>query len=173
MAILFLAYDYSLKTVFNLNPKKLIDQRVMCDYELLRKRRPGIGWGWSWKLCSSLGQVVWNIILCLKLLTWIRSYQTFFLRKRKIFPFFAVKLGRFIENTPFFITYKHSNLKAKIGKQRKTKFGRIGSRQFWTNLTVYPTRYNFGLDESVTYYLNGPLWQWRHRRCDKQSHIIE
>ncbi len=38
-------------------------------------------------------------------------------------PFFAIKLGHFL-------FYKHSILTTKIGKQRKTKFGRIDS---WTN----------------------------------------
>ena len=55
------------------------------------------------------------------------SYQTLFLRKHIIFPFFAVKLCHFIVNTTFFICYKHSSLTAKIGKWRKTNFGRIDS----------------------------------------------
>jgi hypothetical protein len=58
---------------------------------------------------------------------WSRSYQTFFLRKHIIFPFFAVKLGHFIVNTFFFTCYKHSSLAAQIGKQKKTKFGWIDS----------------------------------------------
>ena len=58
-----------------------------------------------------------------------QSYQTFFLRKRIIFLFVAVKLGHFIVNASFFICYKHSRLTAKIGKHRKTKIGRINSCQ--------------------------------------------
>ena len=48
-----------------------------------------------------------------------QSYQTVFLWKRRIFPFFADKLGRFIINTHLFLCYKHSSLTAKIGKPEK------------------------------------------------------
>ena len=51
----------------------------------------------------------------------------FFLCKRIIFPFFAVKLGHFIVNTYYRICYKHSSLRAKMGKWRKIKVGRIAS----------------------------------------------
>ena len=51
-----------------------------------------------------------------------------FLRKRINCPFSAVKLGHFIVNTPCCLCYKHSSLAAKIGKRKKTKFGRIDSR---------------------------------------------
>ncbi len=65
--------------------------------------------------------------------TWLRyytrsqPYQTFFLCKSKFFPFFAIKLGHLIVNT-FFLCCKHLSVTMKIGKQRKTKFGRINSR---------------------------------------------
>ena len=58
---------------------------------------------------------------------WSRSYQTFFLRKHKIFPFSADKLGCLYSKWMFPLCNKHSNLKAKIGKQRKANFGRIDS----------------------------------------------
>ena len=53
--------------------------------------------------------------------------KLFFILKRIVFPFFAVKLGHVIVYSSLFICYKHSSLTAKIGKQRKTKFGRFDS----------------------------------------------
>ena len=61
---------------------------------------------------------------------WIRSrssYQTFFHRRQRFFPFFATKLGHFVVHTPFVICYKHSSLTLRIGKPKKWKFGRIDS----------------------------------------------
>ena len=51
--------------------------------------------------------------------TWSRSYQTFFLRKCRIFPFFATKLGHCTVHTFFITCYKLSSLTAKIGKSEK------------------------------------------------------
>jgi hypothetical protein len=50
----------------------------------------------------------------------------FILRKTKIFQFFAIKLGHF-ELETIFSCYKHSSLTTKIGKRKKSKFGRIDS----------------------------------------------
>ena len=44
-----------------------------------------------------------------------------------MFPFFAIKIDCFIMDTIAFICYMHSSLTARIGKQVKTKFGRIDS----------------------------------------------
>ena len=56
-----------------------------------------------------------------------RYYKTLFLCKRIIFLFFALKLGHFILNTSFFHLLLSLKLNSKIGKQRKTKLGRIDS----------------------------------------------
>ena len=64
--------------------------------------------------------------LSLFVITGSRSYQTLFLRKHIIFPFFVVKLGHSIVNTTFFICYKHSSFRVSENV-RKTKFGRIDS----------------------------------------------
>jgi hypothetical protein len=52
--------------------------------------------------------------------------QNFFLCKKKgFFPFFAIKIGHFKVQK---ICYKHSSLTTKIGKTKKSTFGRIDSR---------------------------------------------
>ena len=61
--------------------------------------------------CTKADKVWWN-------------WPNFFLCKRIIFQFFAVKLGHFRDNSIVFICYKHS----KIRKQRKTKLCRIDSK---------------------------------------------
>jgi hypothetical protein len=48
---------------------------------------------------------------------WCQSYQTFFFVKRRFFPFFAIKLGRFIEQA-IFIIKQPLNLN---NENRKTK----------------------------------------------------
>jgi len=59
-----------------------------------------------------------------KFLTLFETYQSLFAIK-EFFRFFADKLGHFFL---IFLFNKHSSLTAKIGKRRKTKFGRIHSR---------------------------------------------
>ena len=84
---------------------------------------------WFFRTCQSQK---WNLEAIL---------PTFFLRKRRIFPFFATELGRctvvlvvvvkkcvYCNSTHiFFICYKLSSLTEKIGKPEKWKFGRIDS----------------------------------------------
>ena len=55
------------------------------------------------------------------------DHTKLFFCKPITFPFFYVELGHFTVNTTLSVCYKHSNLTAKNGKQRKTKFGRIDS----------------------------------------------
>ena len=46
---------------------------------------------------------------------------------------FAIKFGRFMEDTIFFICYKHSSLTVRIGKRVIKKFSKIDSQSlFWT-----------------------------------------
>ncbi len=53
----------------------------------------------------------------------------FFLHKKKIFLHFLLLRLAVLKYRHFFLCYKHSSLTAKIGKRRKTKFGRINSRK--------------------------------------------
>ena len=46
----------------------------------------------------------------------VNPSKLFFLRYRLLFPFFAIKLGHFIDNSIVFICYKHSSLTAKLDK---------------------------------------------------------
>ena len=56
-----------------------------------------------------------------------QSYQTYFLRKRRIFPFFATKLGHRRVHT-FFYMLQTLKLNSKNRKTEKWKFGWIDSR---------------------------------------------
>ena len=80
-------------------------------------------------------------------------YQTFYLRKPIIFPFFAIKLGHFMLNSLFFICYKHSSLPAKIGKQSYTKFGRINSWSQFVQIKMKSVLISLGLCRGDIVYL--------------------
>ena len=71
---------------------------------------------------DDMGSEITNLIFVITnviVITGRQSYQTFFLCKQRIFPFFADKLGHFIANAFFSICNKHSSLLAKIGKPEK------------------------------------------------------
>jgi len=62
--------------------------------------------------------------------------KLFFTTKHIFFLFIAVKLGYLRADTIFSIFYKYSSLTARIGKEVKTKFGKIDTDSNYSLLII-------------------------------------